>query len=136
MSARTQSAIFKSGRVTISTLTFDLLFHFLLWLVAGKVNPTQCEALTMACAQVMGNNVAITVGGMQGHFELNVFKPVMISNFLQVRFRGTVAGRLALLIRYHMFFPYGMGLKRSRQDWRGKPGLCAHAYSSEHTEKP
>ena len=46
----------------------------------------------MACAQVMGNNVAITVGGMQGHFELNVFKPVMISNYLQVRIRGTVAG--------------------------------------------
>jgi fumarate hydratase class II len=40
----------------------------------GKVNPTQCEALTMVCAQVMGNDVAITVGGMQGHYELN-FKP-------------------------------------------------------------
>lgn len=49
----------------------------------GKVNPTQCEALTMACAQVQGNHVAITVGGSQGHFELNVFKPVMVSNFLQ-----------------------------------------------------
>lgn len=51
----------------------------------GKINPTQCEALTMVCAQVMGNNVAITVGGASGHFELNVFKPVMISNLLQVR---------------------------------------------------
>ncbi len=51
----------------------------------GKVNPTQCEATTMVCAQVMGNNVAITVAGSNGHFELNVFKPVMISNFLQVR---------------------------------------------------
>ena len=48
----------------------------------GKVNPTQCEALTMVAAQVMGNDVAITVGGSLGHFELNVFKPVMIYNFL------------------------------------------------------
>ena len=48
----------------------------------GKVNPTQCEALTMVCAQVMGNNVAVTVGGMQGHFELNVFKPVIVRNVL------------------------------------------------------
>src|SRR5690606_6261166 len=49
----------------------------------GKVNPTQCEALTMVCAQVMGNDVAISVGGMQGHYELNVFKPMMAANFLQ-----------------------------------------------------
>lgn len=49
----------------------------------GKVNPTQCEAITMVCAQVMGNHVAITVGGSNGHFELNVFKPVMVANFLQ-----------------------------------------------------
>lgn len=48
----------------------------------GKVNPTQCEALTMLCAQVMGNQVAITVGGMNGHFELNVFKPLIVSNVL------------------------------------------------------
>jgi len=48
----------------------------------GKVNPTQSEALTMAMAQVMGNDVAINVGGMNGHFELNVFKPMMIYNFL------------------------------------------------------
>lgn len=46
----------------------------------GKVNPTQCEALTMVCAQVMGNNVAVSVGGSNGHFELNVFKPVIIRN--------------------------------------------------------
>ena len=52
-------------------------------IMPGKVNPTQCEALTMVCAQVMGNDVAITVGGMQGHYELNVFKPVMAANFLQ-----------------------------------------------------
>ena len=49
----------------------------------GKVNPTQCEAMTMVCAQVIGNDVAITVGGAQGHYELNVFKPVMAANFLQ-----------------------------------------------------
>jgi fumarate hydratase class II len=48
----------------------------------GKVNPTQCEALTMIAAQVMGNDVAIGVGGSMGHFELNVFKPMMIYNFL------------------------------------------------------
>lgn len=52
-------------------------------IMPGKVNPTQCEALTMVCAQVMGNDVAIGVGGMQGHYELNVFKPVMASNLLQ-----------------------------------------------------
>ncbi|MFD1096057.1 class II fumarate hydratase [Salegentibacter chungangensis] len=52
-------------------------------IMPGKVNPTQCEALTMVCAQVMGNDVAMSVGGMQGQFELNVFKPVMASNLLQ-----------------------------------------------------
>ena len=52
-------------------------------IMPGKVNPTQCEALTMVCAQVIGNDVAITAGGMQGHYELNVFKPVMASNMLQ-----------------------------------------------------
>ncbi len=52
-------------------------------IMPGKVNPTQCEALTMVCCQVMGNNVTITVAGSNGHFELNVFKPVMISAFLQ-----------------------------------------------------
>lgn len=51
-------------------------------IMPGKVNPTQAEALTMVCAQVVGNDVAITTGGMNGHFELNVFKPVMIHNFL------------------------------------------------------
>jgi fumarate hydratase class II len=49
----------------------------------GKVNPTQCEALTMVCTQVMGNHVAVTVAGSQGHFELNVYKPVIIYNLLQ-----------------------------------------------------
>jgi fumarate hydratase, class II len=51
-------------------------------IMPGKVNPTQCEALTMVCAQVIGNNVALTVGGSNGHFELNVFKPMMINNLL------------------------------------------------------
>jgi fumarate hydratase class II len=52
-------------------------------IMPGKVNPTQCEALTMVCAQVLGNDVAISVGGAQGHYELNVFKPVMAANLLQ-----------------------------------------------------
>lgn len=51
-------------------------------IMPGKVNPTQCEALTMLSAQVMGNHVVITIGGAQGHFELNVFKPVMCANLL------------------------------------------------------
>ena len=52
-------------------------------IMPGKVKPTQCEALTMVCAQVVGNDVAATVGGLQGQFELNVFKPVMAANLLQ-----------------------------------------------------
>ena len=52
-------------------------------IMPGKVNPTQAEALTMVCAQVMGNDVAVTVGGTQGHYELNVFKPMMAYNLLQ-----------------------------------------------------
>jgi fumarate hydratase, class II len=52
-------------------------------IMPGKVNPTQCEALTMVCAQVMGNDVAINIGGASGNFELNVFKPLIIHNFLQ-----------------------------------------------------
>lgn len=51
-------------------------------IMPGKVNPTQCEALTMVCAQVIGNDVAVTTGGATGHFELNVFKPMMIFNLL------------------------------------------------------
>lgn len=49
----------------------------------GKVNPTQCEALTMIATQVMGNNLTISIAGSNGHFQLNVFKPVMIYNLLQ-----------------------------------------------------
>ena len=52
-------------------------------IMPGKVNPTQCEALTMVCAQVMGNDVAVTIGGSNGHFELNVFKPMIAANLLQ-----------------------------------------------------
>jgi len=52
-------------------------------IMPGKVNPTQCEALTMLCAQVMGNDVAIGIGGASGNFELNVFKPLLVHNFLQ-----------------------------------------------------
>jgi len=52
-------------------------------IMPGKVNPTQSEALTMVCAQVMGNDVAITIGGTQGHYELNVFKPLMAANIIQ-----------------------------------------------------
>ena len=52
-------------------------------IMPGKVNPTQSEAMTMVCAEVMGNNVAVTVAGAQGHFELNVFKPVMVYNVLR-----------------------------------------------------
>jgi len=52
-------------------------------IMPGKVNPTQCEALTMLCAQVMGNDVAINIGGAAGNFELNVFKPLIAHNFLQ-----------------------------------------------------
>ncbi|MFT5513784.1 MAG: fumarate hydratase class II [Bacteroidia bacterium] len=52
-------------------------------IMPGKVNPTQCEALTMVCAQVMGNDVAVTIGGSNGHFELNVYKPMIAYNLLQ-----------------------------------------------------
>ena len=52
-------------------------------IMPGKVNPTQCESMTMVCSQVIGNDVAITAGGMQGHYELNVFKPLIAANFLQ-----------------------------------------------------
>ncbi len=61
-------------------------------IMPGKVNPTQCEALTMVCAEVMGNHTAVTVAGAQGHFELNVFKPVIVFNVLRsVRLLGDAA---------------------------------------------
>jgi fumarate hydratase class II len=52
-------------------------------IMPGKVNPTQPEALTMVCAQVMGNDVSVTIGGLNGHFELNVFKPLIAANVIQ-----------------------------------------------------
>merc|ERR1712121_489897 len=52
-------------------------------IMPGKVNPTQCEAITMVAAQIMGNHVAVTVGGSNGHFELNLFKPMMVANVLR-----------------------------------------------------
>ncbi|MEM1140677.1 MAG: class II fumarate hydratase, partial [Pseudomonadota bacterium] len=61
-------------------------------IMPGKVNPTQCEAMTMVCTQIMGNNTTVTMAGSQGHFELNVFKPVMIYNLLQsIRIMGDAA---------------------------------------------
>ena len=58
-------------------------------IMPGKVNPTQCEAMTMLCAQVLGNDVAINIGGASGNFELNVFRPLIAHNFLQsVRLLG------------------------------------------------
>jgi len=52
-------------------------------IMPGKVNPTQCEALSMVCAQIIGNDVTVTISGMQGHYELNVFKPVIVANVLE-----------------------------------------------------
>ena len=61
-------------------------------IMPGKVNPTQCEATTMVCSQVMGNDVAVSIGGMSGHFELNVFKPMIAHNVLNsARLLGDVA---------------------------------------------
>jgi fumarate hydratase class II len=61
-------------------------------IMPGKVNPTQSEALTMVCAQVIGNDVTVNVGGATGHFELNVFKPVIVYNTLQsLRLLGDAA---------------------------------------------
>lgn len=60
-------------------------------IMPGKVNPTQCEAITMVAAQVMGNHVACTVGGSNGHFELNVFKPMIVANVLRsIRLIGKI----------------------------------------------
>ena len=66
-------------------------------IMPGKVNPTQCEALTMVCAQVMGNDVAVNVGGMSGNFELNVYKPLLMYNVLHsVRLLGDAVGSFDL----------------------------------------
>ena len=67
-----------------SCFTIISLFFF-----SGKINPTQCEAITMVAAQIIGNHVALTIGGSNGHFELNCFKPMMVSNALRsVRLLG------------------------------------------------
>lgn len=66
-------------------------------IMPGKINPTQCEAITMVCAEVMGNHTAVTVAGAQGHFELNVFKPVMVFNVLRsTRLIGDACDSFAL----------------------------------------
>ncbi len=67
-------------------------------IMPGKVNPTQCEALTMVCAQVIGNDTAISIGGMNGHFELNVFKPMMAYNLLT---SATLLGDACLSFEKH-----------------------------------
>jgi fumarate hydratase class II len=67
-------------------------------IMPGKVNPTQCEALTMVCAQIMGNDVAITVGGAQGHYELNVFKPMMAKNLIE---SATLIGDVCISFNDH-----------------------------------
>ncbi len=78
-------------------------------IMPGKVNPTQAEALTMVCAQVIGNDTAITVGGMQGHFELNVFKPMMAANFLE---SARLLGEAALSFNDHAIKDIKVNQKR------------------------
>ena len=69
-------------------------------IMPGKVNPTQCEAMTQVCVQVFGNNAALTFAGSQGHFELNVYNPVMAYNFLQsVQLLGRRRGLLHRQLR-------------------------------------
>ena len=69
-------------------------------IMPGKVNPTQCEALTMVCAQVLGNDVAVNIGGASGNFELNVYKPLIIHNVLQsVRLLADGDGELRRALR-------------------------------------
>ena len=82
-----------SGLVDIESNSEQATFHSMvaycscislcLYCLTGKVNPTQCESLTMIAAQVMGNQAAVTVGGCQGHLQLNVFRPMIVSNVLQ-----------------------------------------------------
>ena len=70
----------------------------------GKVNPTQCEALTMVCCQVIGNNTAITLGGSNGHFELNVFRPMIIKNVLHsIRL---IADASNSFVAYELYVPF------------------------------
>jgi fumarate hydratase class II len=78
----------------------------------GKVNPTQAEALTMVCARVIGNDTAIAVGGMQGHFELNVFKPLMAAAFLE---SARLLGDAALSFEQHCVAGIEPNLTRIRE---------------------
>jgi fumarate hydratase, class II len=78
-------------------------------IMPGKVNPTQCEAVTMVCAQVMGNHVTVTVGGTQGHLQLNVFKPVMAANVLH---SATIIGDAASSFAERCI--HGMSVNESR----------------------
>lgn len=75
--------IYKSYLSYHRAVELCILKLILLMIFSGKVNPTQCEALTMVAAQVMGNHVAVTMGGSHGHFQLNVFKPLIVTNVLQ-----------------------------------------------------
>ena len=70
-------------RNTVNRRAVRIILEYILVSFTGKVNPTQCEAVTMVAAQVMGNNVAVSVGGSNGHFELNAFKPMIVRNVLQ-----------------------------------------------------
>ena len=86
-------------------------------IMPGKVNPTQCEALTMVCVQVFGNQAALTFAGSQGHFELNVYNPVMAYNFLQSRAAaGRRGGQLHRQLR---------GRASSRARTTSRPGSSA-----------
>jgi hypothetical protein len=74
-------------------------------IIPGKINPAQCEAMTMVAAQVMGNHVAVTVGGSMGHFKLNVLKPLIIKNVLHsIRILGDVCYSLLSTISFYIFF--------------------------------
>ncbi len=81
-------------------------------IMPGKVNPTQAEALTMVCARVIGNDAAITVGGMQGHFELNVFKPLMAAAFLE---SARLLGDAALSFEQHCIVGIEPNLPRIKE---------------------
>lgn len=74
----------------------NFCINLLCLIFLGKVNPTQCEAVTMVAAQVFGNHQAVTVGGSNGHFELNVFKPMIVRNVLHsIRLLGSVCKSFA-----------------------------------------
>ena len=106
-------------------------------IMPGKVNPTQCEALTMVAAQVMGNNTTVSIAGSNGHFELNVFKPVIIKNVLQsIRLLadgawngsgGLVFGSLELTGRWCVF--QVRGRSRRTASWASRRTKSASTHS-------